>query len=205
MRKIVLGITLLCFAILTNAQSLYTGYPINTNFPQQSSGILSSVTGSSPLMTNLSTGMSFGSFGNINFMESYIAPSLSFPVNKKFSVTTGVSYSHTKINSLSTNEQNSVQSSAGMNLMTVHAAGNYRVNERLTVGGSVYKTINPAFNARLNSDALLYEAQGGSFYLGYQVNDKLHIGAEVRMQQINSNFYNPYDFRFNQLNNPFIY
>ena len=199
MRKIVLGITLLCFTLLTNAQSLYTGHPGSSDF-------LGNTAGSSLIKTNLSTGMAFGSVGNLSFMESFIAPSLSFPINKKFSVTAGVSYSHTRINGfIGENEGNSVRSSTGMNMMTVHAAGNYRVNERLTVGGSVFKTKNPAFNARLSSDALLYEAQGGSFYLGYQVNDKLHIGAEVRMQQINSNFYNPYDFRFNQLNNPFIY
>ncbi len=199
MRKIVLGITLLCFTLLANAQSLYTGSP-------GTSGFLAGPSDNSLIKSNISTGMSFGSIGGMGFMESFVAPSFSFPINKKFSVTAGVSYSHTRINGLiSENNGNGVKSSAGLNMMTIHAAGNYRVNERLTVGGSVFKTINPAFNARLSSDALLYEAQGGSFNIGYQVNDKLHIGAEVRMQQINSNFYNPYDFRFNSFNSPFIY
>jgi long-subunit fatty acid transport protein len=199
MRKIVLGITLLCFTLLANGQSLYTGFPGKPGF-------LTGPSDNSLIKSNISTGMSFGSVGGIGFMESFVAPSLSFPINKKFSVTAGVSYSHTRINGLIREDNgNGVKSSAGLNMMTVHATGNYRVNERLTVGGSVYKTINPAFNARLSSEALLYEAQGGSVHIGYQVNDKLHIGAEVRMQQINSNFYNPYDYRFNGLNSPFIY
>ncbi|GAB1405710.1 hypothetical protein MASR1M74_28920 [Lentimicrobium sp.] len=81
---------------------------------------------------------------------------------------------------------------------TIYTAGSYRLNDRVTIGGSAYKTLNPAFNERLNPDRLSMEAQGVSFGIGYKVNDNFHIGGEIRFQQSTNNLYYPYFFPTNQ-------
>jgi long-subunit fatty acid transport protein len=82
--------------------------------------------------------------------------------------------------------------SGNITTTTLFGSGSYQVNERLTVTGAAYKTINPAFNSRLSPDKLQMEAQGVSMGVGYRINDNLHIGAEIRMQQGNSTFYAPF-------------
>lgn len=148
-----------------------------------------------PVQFNMLTGMNIGTTGyGGNFLQSYLSPSLSMPLNKKLSITAGVNYSHINMNNTPViNSEGSVQNySGGINTLTMYTSGLYRVNNKLTISGSAFKTINPAFNARMNPNSLQMEAQGASIGIGYQVNENMYIGAEIRMQQGNSNFYNPY-------------
>ncbi len=145
----------------------------------------------SPMRFNMETGMRFGTFGQGNFLQSFVNPSFSIPMNKKLTISAGVSYSHTLLNntSLISNTGEIRQHSGEINTLTMHTSGLYRVNEKLTVSGTVFKTINPALNSRLNPNAINMEAQGVAFGLGYQLNESLYIGASIKMQQGNSNYH----------------
>lgn len=159
-----------------------------------------------PMRFNMETGMRFGTFGQGNFLQSFINPAFSMPLNKKLVVSAGVSYSHTILNNtpLIHNTGEIRQLSGEINTLTMHTSGLYRVNDKLTVSGTVFKTINPALNSRLNPNAINMEAQGVAFGLGYQLNESLYIGASVKMQQGNSN-YQHYSspFRNSFSNDPF--
>lgn len=160
-----------------------------------------------PVQFNMITGMNFGTLPfSGNYLQSYLAPSFAMPLNKKFTISAGVNYSHTTFNNTPiVNGEGTIQNySGGLNTLTMFTSGIYKVNERLSFSGSAYKTINPAFNARLNPQSLQMDAQGVSFGIGYQVSENMHIGAEIRMQQGNSNFYNPYGNPYgNSFNNPY--
>lgn len=148
-----------------------------------------------PVHFNMQTGMNFGTSGyGGNYLQTYLAPSFAMPLNKKFTISAGVNYSHTTLNNAPVlNSEGAIQNySGGINTLTMFTSGLYKVNDRLTFSGSAFKTINPAFNARLNPQSLQMEAQGVSFGIGYQVSENMYIGAEIRMQQGNSNLYNPY-------------
>lgn len=147
-----------------------------------------------PLNFNLVTGMRFGTLGSGGYMESFLSPSLIMPLNKQLSISAGISYSNTQYNNVSMlNPSGEFERYSGsLNTITMYASGLYRINEKLTFTGSAYKTVNPALNSRLNPSALRMEAQGFSVGVGYQLNDKTFIGAEIRYQESNSNILNPF-------------
>lgn len=152
-----------------------------------------------PLNFNLVTGMNFGTLDNGNYFESFVSPSLTMPLNKKFLVSAGVTYSNTQFNNMPmVNSAGQFERySGGLNTLTIHTSGLYRVNDKLTFTGSAFKTVNPALNTRLNPSAIQMEAQGFSVGVGYKVGENTYIGAEIRYQENNSNIFNP-------LNDPFI-
>ncbi len=156
----------------------------------------------STIRFNMVTGMSFGTFGQGNFLQSFINPAFSMPLNKKLSVSAGILYSNTLLNNtpLIGISGEIMEHSGTLNTLTFHSSGSYMVNDKLTVSGAVYKTVNPALNSRLNPNAINLEAQGVAVGIGYQLNESLHIGASIRMQQGGSSYQNyssPFRHSFN--------
>lgn len=196
-------ILLFVAGLSVNAQNPIYAYNPYTG----SNGLQSPLSMQSPVMFNLQTGATFSSgFGGGSLFNTFMAPSFSKPLGKKFTISAGAVISnttYTRVNLM--DQEGSFRPYSGNTTnMTVYAAGAYQVNDRLTLSGSAYKTINPAFNARLNSDQLRMEAQGVSFGVGYKVGENMHIGAEIRMQQGNSNYYTPFGNPLgNQYGSPF--
>ncbi|MEA5108898.1 hypothetical protein SDC9_14860 [bioreactor metagenome] len=143
---------------------------------------------------SLQTGAEFGMFNNGSMLNTYLAPVFSQPLGKRLTLSAGAMISNTTFNNAWIFDPAGELSgfSGNITTTTLFGSGSYQVNERLTVTGAAYKTINPAFNSRLSPDKLQMEAQGVSMGVGYRINDNLHIGAEIRMQQGNSNFYAPF-------------
>ncbi|MFH1121689.1 MAG: hypothetical protein V1775_17855 [Bacteroidota bacterium] len=193
-------IVLLFTGLMVHAQ--YSGepfspYTVNSGFTEN--GSLSSL-----YRFNLQTGAFFNSgIGGGSLFNSFIAPSFSKDLGKKFTLSAGAVISNTTYTDVSMyNSEGTFKPYSGnLTNLTLYAAGTYQVNERLSVTGSAFRTINPAFNARLNPEKLRMEAQGMSFGVGYKVSDNVHIGAEIRYQQGNSNIYSPYGI---QGNSPFM-
>ncbi len=145
----------------------------------------------------LQTGASFTGTGNGgSLFSTWVAPSFNQPLGKNFTLSAGAFINNTTFSNvlLLNNEGSITSANSNLTTFTMYAAGSYRVNDRLTVSGSAFKTINPAFNARLNAENLQMEAQGMSVGVGYKVSENFHIGAEFRMQQSNSNIYSPWQY-----------
>ena len=161
-----------------------------------------------PVQFNLQTGALFNTgIAGGSLFSTYIAPSFNQPLGKKFTLTAGAVVSNTTYRNLFLPDQEGTFNphSGNMSTFTLYTGGSYQVNDRLTVSGSAYKTINPAFNERLQPDRLRMESQGVSFGLGYKVGDNLHIGGEIRLQQGNNNFYTPMGYPGNGLMNNGFY
>lgn len=187
------------FLIITglNASAQYFNYGYSPYLG--GSGGFSTPTAEAPVQFNLQTGASFSTgFGGGSLFSTYVAPSFSQYLGKKFTLSAGAVINNTTFNNTAMWNQDGqlYPYSGNLTTFTLYTSGSYQVNEKFTLSGSAYKTINPAFNARLNSDQLQMEAQGMSFGVGYKVGENMHIGAEIRMQQGNSNFYNPYSNPF---------
>lgn len=153
------------------------------------------LTGLQPAQFNLQTGAMFSSgFGGGSMFNTYVAPTFSQPLGKKFTLSAGAVIGNTTFTNTSmlNSEGQFTNVSGNLTTFTIFTSGTYQLNERLTVSGSAYKTINPAFNQRMNPENLQMEAQGMSFGIGYKVGENMHIGAEFRMNQGNVNFYQPY-------------
>ncbi len=156
-----------------------------------------------PLTGSVTTGVNFGSLYSGNYFQSYLSPAIGFPVNKKLYLSTGITYSNTQFNNLPAigSDGNFQRVSGNLNTLTLSVSGLYQVNERLNITGSAYKTINPAFNARLDPQNIQSEAKGMSVGFNYKLSDKAYIGAEIRMQQGNTPFYHPYNSGYNNIFN----
>ncbi len=151
--------------------------------------------GLQPAQFSLQTGAMFSSgFGGGSVFNTYVAPTFSQPLTKKFTLSAGAVIGNTMFTNTSilNNEGQFSNVSGNLTTFTLFTSGTYQVNDRLTVSGSAYKTINPAFNQRMNPKNLQMEAQGMSVGIGYKVGENMHIGAEFRMNQGSSNFYQPY-------------
>ena len=151
--------------------------------------------GLQPVQFNLQTGASFSSgFGGGSLFNTFVAPSFSQPIGKKLTLSAGaVIGNSTFTNAPMINSEGQFGPVSGnLTTFTIFTSGAYQVNDRLTVSGSAYKTINPAFNSRMNPENLRMEAQGMSVGVGYRIGDNMHIGAEFRMNQGDRNFYQPY-------------
>ncbi|MHC1774694.1 MAG: hypothetical protein AB9834_04695 [Lentimicrobium sp.] len=187
--------------------TVFTGFSSSAQFFNYGySPYLGGNTGlSAPLLTttpakfNLQTGASFSTgYGGGSLFSTYLAPSFSQNLGKKFTLSAGAVINNTTFNNTAMWNQDGglTPYSGNMTTFTLYASGSYQVNDRLTLSGSAYKTINPAFNARLNPESLRMEAQGMSFGVGYKVGENMHIGAEIRMQQGGNNYYSPYGSQF---------
>ena len=156
---------------------------------------LNSNLGLQPVKFNLQTGASFNSgFGGGSLFNTFVAPSFSQPLGKKFTISAGAIIGNTTFsNTQMLNSEGQFSPVSGnLTTFTIFTSGAYQVNDRLTVSGSAYKTINPAFNPRMNPENLRMEAQGMSVGVGYRIGDNMHIGAEFRMNQGDGSFYQPH-------------
>lgn len=144
---------------------------------------------------SLVSGAGFSTFGRGgSLFDTWVAPSFTQPLSKKFSLSAGAIIGNTTLTGIPVfNHEGNISSFTGnLTTFTLYTSGTYQMNDRLTISGSAYKTLNPAFNNRLNPESLRMEAQGVSVGVGYKIGENMHIGAEIRMQQGNSNFYSPF-------------
>jgi len=142
---------------------------------------------------NLSVGSSFSTYGSgYNSFGMYVAPEISLPVNKKFSITFGMGYSNITFNTPSeVGTQNS-----SLSYGDLFVSGTYKVNESLTVRGTAYKTflMNPYMgNNSVTPQYLDFSKQGIIFDAEYKVSDKFKVGFSIEYSEQN----NPYINQFN--------
>jgi len=195
LRNLLLSL-LIISGISANAQYFNYGYNPYTG---SAAGLSTPLATFTPAKFNLQTGASFSSgFGGGSLFNTYLAPSFSQDLGKKFTLSAGAVINNTTFNNTAVFNQDGQLAPVSGNLttFTLYASGSYKVNDKLTLSGSAFKTINPAFNARLNPENIRMEAQGMSFGIGYQVGENVHIGAEIRMQQGSGNLYSPYGNSF---------
>ncbi len=141
---------------------------------------------------------SFTSFApGFNFFETSVFPKVSFPVSNKFSISTGIGFS-----TLSTgNIAGSVFSSNLSSYGHVFVSGTYKVNDKVSLRGTAYKTflLSPTAPLKENSSILGYNFSNQGFIMDaeYRVTDNFRINVSFEYRQQNYPAYNQNGFRQN--------
>ena len=148
---------------------------------------------------SVSLGTSFSTFGSgYNAFGTYIAPKISMPVSKKFSVSFGMGYSNMFYNSpVESGFQGNSRSYGNL-----FVSGTYQVNEKLIVRGTAYKTfmLNPPTTIKaINPQFIDFSSQGVIFDAEYKVSNHFKVGVSIEYRE--QNYPSFYDFNQNGINN----
>jgi len=144
---------------------------------------------------SLSAGTSF-STGAFQGSAYYVAPSVTYRVSPKFTVHSTVYFINSNITSTSSpylnlgdNQQRLFDRKS--NEAVVFASGNYQVNNRLLITGSVIKNFNTTPGSNQNVEALQNSFQMMSMGMQYKLTPNVTIGAGFKMIQSNNPYF-PY-------------
>ncbi|MCF6170942.1 MAG: hypothetical protein L3J31_04490 [Bacteroidales bacterium] len=137
-------------------------------------------------------GTSFSSFGpGLNSFGTFIAPEISMPVTRKFSMQLGLGYS----SMFYSVPGETVFSGNALQYGSVFVSGTYQVNEKLTVRGTGYKTfmLNQAPPGETaNPFATDFSNQGVVLDVDYKVTEKFRIAVSFEYREQNSPSFYPY-------------
>lgn len=133
----------------------------------------------------VSLGTSFSTFGpGFNTFGTYIAPEISFPVYKKFSMQVGLGYSSLFFGQSGESMFGTNPSQYG----SLYVSGTYQINEKLTIRGTGYKTflLNPTPQEEtVNPGAMDFSNQGLILDIDYKVSEHFRINASFEYRKQN--------------------
>ena len=133
-----------------------------------------------------------------NAFGTYIAPEISMPVSKKFSVSFGMGYSNMFFNSpVESGFQGNSRSYGNL-----FVSGTYQVNEKLIVRGTAYKTFMlnpPSAIKQINPQYIDFSSQGVIFDAEYNVSEHFKVGVSIEYRE--QNYPSFYDFNRSGINN----
>jgi hypothetical protein len=138
--------------------------------------------------TQVGLGYQFSSAGYGGPVFS-LSPYLTYPVGKRFYLNAGVSFHYANFLMPGMGE-NGIPKMLPMTRMFLYASGNYLVNERLIVNGTVYKQVMDVPNRNPVSSQYKYNAQGASIGFEYKLTPNIRVGAQITIEQ--PGFSNPY-------------
>ena len=134
---------------------------------------------------NFVMGAGFGYSSNAgDFFSTYYRPSISYDVSPRLTITGGFEYRNSMVNQYPVfTEYNYQLFSGNLSQYYTYVEGAYKVNDRLTVGGSLFYDFtnyqDPSGNTYSNKSNLAN--LGGSGFVRYKVRDGMFIEAEVRI------------------------
>ena len=134
------------------------------------------------LSTHITMGSSFSKWGSANAFTTYTKPEINYRMSQKFSLSAGVyalSARFTDIPLLNENLQ-PVNTNFNQNSVYLFAAGNYHVNEKLTISGQVTKqVVNLDRQKYINPALYNNDFQSLSVGFTYKVTDYFEIGGQL--------------------------
>lgn len=151
---------------------------------------------------NLTAGTSIGSgLSGGSAVNTWIAPSILYPVNEKFSVEAGVMYNKGFYNNYKAynyyGESNGMNSFNGnTDQLFFYAKGRYKLTDKLTITGTVYKStvINNNTNSgaiETNPNAFNLESNGYSFGFIYKMTENSTLEFQMNYNKGASPYYSP--------------
>ena len=114
-------------------------------------------------------------------LSTFLSPTLTYPVSKKFQLSGGLSIVNTSFYGLKPYFNPEGNSSTGYSGNLTQAmlwvSGRYLVGDRITITGTAYKTVDVLGNNPANTQLYKYNPQGAFLNVGYKINDYMHIEA----------------------------
>lgn len=137
------------------------------------------------LKLKIELGTFFGtSFGGGNYMGTYVAPHVSYPLSKKFSLNAGARITSTFGSSANENEFYSpyAYGAGNMTRSFIYVEGVYQVNDRLTVSGAAYKEFN-LFNPPSSplDDKYNFDSKGFIMGVDYRIGKNVFIHGSIEV------------------------
>ena len=143
--------------------------------------------------------------------STFLSPTLSYRVSNRFSLSGGVSVVNTTLYGVkpfySFAEGKSMPGFSGnITQTTLWVSGQYLLSDRLTLTGTIFKTVNVLGQNSGNYPFYNNNPQGGYLNIGYKISDHMHIEAGFGYTQGNRGYsYDPYNPVFGSSNvNPFF-
>lgn len=139
---------------------------------------------------NLNLGASFSNYGS----ASYVQPRLNYQVSDRFRFYTSLTALNINSNYGRYNESSNP---FGTQHYIMEVGGDYLVNEKLIVGGSVWRDFNnfSTFSGDNNLQRQFKPASGFDVNAHYKINDNFSVSGRIRYSNGNSPVYmmqNPY-------------
>jgi len=134
-------------------------------------------------------GTSFSSFGpGFNTFGTFVMPEITFPVSEKFAIRTSIGYSNTFYTT--PGAEGSLFSQNNVQYGYLSVSGLYRVNEKLTIGGTAFKTFDLAPRKdQVNPRAIDFSNEGIMLNLDYKISDHVRINAAFSYQKRSPYYY----------------
>jgi hypothetical protein len=111
--------------------------------------------------------------------STFLSPTLTYPVSKKFMVSGGFSIINTSLYGFkpyySFPEERSYSGNITQAMLWV--SGQYLLSDRVTITGTAYKTIDIFGEKLRNSSFYKNNPQGAYLNVGYKISDNMHIEA----------------------------
>jgi hypothetical protein len=132
----------------------------------------------------IKSGLQIGSFftttsGYGSGFTTYISPYISYPFSSKFRVNAGITILNASYYGIKPYYLMNSESSLNGNFTNamVYVSGEYLVNERLSVSGTLFKSFNILSSAPSDRYHPNYDAQGAFMKVGYKVFENFQIEA----------------------------
>lgn len=144
---------------------------------------------------SMGTSVSFAR-GQDAVMGHFIAPTLSYQVNNRFTLTGGIGIQYNSLNNPWT--YGNGESGSSMMLMRprmqtlMFVRGEYALNPKLTLTGSVFANTAAFDIPGLNPQTYNLNNYGASGGFWYKINDKASFGAEVQLIRGKNPYRDPY-------------
>lgn len=198
--KIIILISLMYSFVFVNAQKNDDYF--NPDSPILKKALVNKKSNTLKLKYSLTAGTNIGSgFNGGNIVNTWIAPSIIYPLNSKFSVEAGAIYNKGFYNNYSmynyygeTIESNKLNGSA--NQLLFYAKGRYKLSENITITGSAYKStiLNNNQNLHIdktNPNAFNLESNGYSLGFIYKMTKNSSLEFQINYNKGTSPYYSP--------------
>ena len=125
-------------------------------------------------------GSSIGKYYNTNFFSTYIMPSITYSINPRLNINTGIIYSNSffgnnlNVGNIFENNNNTAVRNY------IFSQADYKVNEKLIITGDIIYGKNIFSN---NSKFSTYSYSVGA---EYKINEHLQIGIQLRQSSVGS-------------------
>lgn len=172
----------------------------NTWYPRELSD--SRVSYGADINYNIYTGGGFSSFGpNASAYNYFVSPSVSYPINDKFSLTVGIMINQTQFSGRTSGSESGSSLLQRSTQAIVYASGAYRVNPNVTVFASGYYDMNSRQNTPLGMRPVPniyspYGSEGFSVGAEFKIGERTRIGIQMQYDKGANPYYNPFGNNF---------
>ncbi len=149
--------------------------------------------------------------GYVSGFSTFLSPTLTYPVSNRFQISGGISIVNTTLYGVkpfySFPEEKSMSGFSGnITQTTLWVSGRYLLSDRVTVSGTIFKTVDILGQKPGSTPFYNYNPQGAYLNVGYKISDHMHIEAGFGYTRGSNGYsYDPYNPVFGSSNiNPFF-